>query len=394
MDALTAQPLQVHALALTVGGVGMAILLGWLCVSVNMERACSKQDTPYLDICPVPARGSPAHLAALRSAISANPGDANAYVDLALADRSSLQAGLRAAAAKVAPNHPSVLMARAVAALVRQDWGDAVAPLVQLVEHRDNVQAAQLLARLVAGGQSQVMYPYLTPGTHWVPKVLAQMPQPQFALSAALPLIVQAAKVGVVDADAVRIYVRQLKSSGAWVDAYSLWLARQGKAMSVLNNQSFDEPFQPDGFDWEITSSGPPSRAGAIVERKGTEARGTVLDVRFTGRAIGLPMVRQYLFLGEGRYRLRGDYMTRQLRMEQGLAWAVQCTAASMQAGRSAALADTGGSWSPFAFEFSVPRGCGPVASLQLETFAPSDAVLGARGRAAFDAFSLEKLPS
>jgi hypothetical protein len=190
----------------------------------------------------------------------------------------------------------------------------------------------------------------------------------------------------------VRTYVRQLKAAGAWADAYSLWLVLQGTSMPTLNNGSFDQPFVSDGFDWEAATAGPPSRAGAIVERRGAEERGAVLDLRFTGRAIAVPMVRQYLFLGEGRYRLRGEYMTRQLRMEEGLAWNVHCTASKTRAGGSPGLADTAGAWRSFAFEFTVPAGCGLVASLQLETFTPSEAALGARGRVAFDAFSLEKV--
>jgi hypothetical protein len=70
----------------------------------------------------------------------------------------------------------------------------------------------------------------------------------------------------------------------------------------------------------------------------------------------------------------------------------VQCTAGGASAGRSRALIDTGGMWQAFEFDFTVPRGCGAVASLQLETFAPFEAALGARGRVAFDAFVLENV--
>jgi hypothetical protein len=221
---------------------------------------------------------------------------------------------------------------------------------------------------------------------------MAQLPQGQAAFSAALPLVVRALHACNLDHETIRAYIRQLKTTGAWTDAYSLWLALQARDLPILFNAGFDDAFQSDGFDWEVTHSGPPSRAGAIVERKGAEERGAILDIRFTGRSIALPMVRQYLFLGEGRWRVKGQYMARQLRTEQGLAWTVQCTASSAQAGRSPALVDTNGAWQPFEFDIAVPAGCGPAAGLQLETFAPSEAVLGARGRVAFDAFSLEKL--
>ncbi|MES3001707.1 MAG: hypothetical protein V4787_13520, partial [Pseudomonadota bacterium] len=296
------------------------------------------------------------------------------------------------AASQAAPNQPSVQMLHAISALEREDWPRAVGPLVQLVEYRETPQAEQVLARLVAGGQGALLAPYLRPGTHWLPRVLARMPQDQPSIARALPLIVQALQAGLLEQEAIRTYMRQFKATGAWADAYSLWLALQGGTLPILFNAGFDNAFQQGGFDWEVPSSGPPSRIGAIVERKGAEARGAVLDVRFTGRAIALPMARQHLFLGEGRWRMKGEYTARQLRAEEGLAWTVRCPASSAQAGQSPALGDTAGAWRAFEFEFTVQPGCGLAVALQLETFVPSEAALGARGRVAFDAFSLEKL--
>jgi len=101
-------------------------------------------------------------------------------------------------------------------------------------------------------------------------------------------------------------------------------------------------------------------------------------------------VIRQYLFVPPGKYVLRGEYMTTRLRMEQGLAWSVRCpAAANAEAGRSAALLDSSGAWKGFSFEFVVPRNCGPIASLQLETFAAFEAVAGFKGQVAFDAFEL-----
>ena len=383
---------RVAEIGLLVGGIAAAALLAWLCVGVNLERSCATRDTPYLDLCPSLPQGSPAQLAALRARIASNPGDANAYVQLLVADRSAAAPRLLDAATQLAPNEPNVLMLQAAAALDRQDWAKAVVPLVQLVEYRDMPPAAQVLARLIAGGQGQLLVPYLTRESRWLARALAQMSQGPSSSSTALPLVVEALKIGNLEAESVRTYIRQLKSAGAWADAYGLWLALHGKALPALYNSSFDDSFQPDGFDWEVSASGPASRTGAIVERRGAEARGATLDIRFTGRALVNPLIRQQLFLGEGRYRLRGEYLAHQLRLEQGLAWTVRCTAGQLQAGRSGALGDTGGAWQAFAFEFSIPPGCGLVANLQLETHAPFEAALGARGRAAFDAFSLEKL--
>jgi hypothetical protein len=188
-------------------------------------------------------------------------------------------------------------------------------------------------------------------------------------------------------------YISQLKAARAWVDAYSLWVALHRRTLPMLYNGGFDQAFQQDGFDWELPPQGNASRAGALVERTGAGEKGAALDIRFTGRAIALPLVRQNLFLGQGRYRLRGEYKVAQLRMEQGLAWVVRCTAAqtASPAGRSGGLRDTG-AWQPFEFEFSIPEKCGWVASLQLETSTPYEATVGSRGRASFTGLSLEKL--
>lgn len=364
-----------------------ALLLAWLCVGLNIARNCTLDDAPYLDLCPrAPTPES------LRERIARNPGDSTAYVQLALLDRSASRPRYVGAAAQLAPNDGSVLLLQAGAALERQDWIHAVEPLVRLTDHRENTNASQILARLIAAGQGELLYPYVTPGGHWLPRALGELTALKAPFSAVLPLLSRALKAGVLSPDDARVYLRQLKSAGDWLDAYSLWVSLHEGPVPALYNGGFEEPFDPDGFDWEPTLVTPASRAGAIVERRGSDKHGAVLDIRFTGRALPVPLVRQYLFLGEGRYRLRGEYMAHQLRMEQGLAWNVQCTASAASAGRTTALADSGGAWEPFTFDFAVPAGCGAVASLQLETFAPFEAALGARGRVAFDAFSLEKL--
>jgi hypothetical protein len=369
-------------------GVGCAaLLLGWLCVGVNLARGCAVDDTPYLELCP-----SAPPPESLRERIARNAGDSAAYVQLALVDASSARPRYVAAAAQLAPNDGNVLLLRAGAALERQDWAQAVEPLVRLTDYRENTHASQVLARLIAGGQGELLYPYVTPGSHWLPRALGELSALKAPFSAVLPLLARALKTGVLSADDARVYLRELKRAGDWLDAYSLWVSLHEGPVPALYNGSFEEPFDPDGFDWEPTITTTASRAGAIVERRASDKHGAVLDIRFTGRALPVPLVRQYLFIGEGRYRLRGEYMAHQLRMEQGLAWNVQCTGSAASAGRTVALGDTAGAWEPFALEFTVPAGCGAVASLQLETFAPFEAALGARGRVAFDAISLEKL--
>ncbi|MES3001706.1 MAG: hypothetical protein V4787_13515, partial [Pseudomonadota bacterium] len=88
MPSLPSLPSRAPAATLlALAGFLAAALVGWLCVRVNIERACTTQDTPYLPLCPAIAPGSAADVAGLRARIAANPGDANAYVRLALATR-------------------------------------------------------------------------------------------------------------------------------------------------------------------------------------------------------------------------------------------------------------------------------------------------------------------
>jgi hypothetical protein len=366
-------------------------MIGWASVDINRERSCTLGESLGAGLCAVPpAPGSDAELEMLRARIARNPGDANAYTALALADRSPRHDELVAVASQLAPREPNLLLHRAAGALERQDWRAAVPPLVELADRRGAVPAIKSLAGLVAIGQAALLQPYLTPGSQWLPRVLGQMRAMGVPFSGALPLVIHAHEAGVLDVETVRGYVRDLKAQRAWGDAYALWLSLHGKALPALFNGSFDHSFELDGFDWEIPAGGPPRRAGAVVDRRRVEGRGGVLELQFTGRTIPLPIVRQYLFIGPGRYRLRGDYLTRQFRSEDGLRWTVRC--AAQAAGASPAVDDTGGLWRPFEFAFTVPADCGLVAALQLETATVAGAALGARGRVSFDAFDLERI--
>ena len=385
-------PRQAAALSLAVLGLAVAVLLARQSIEANLERACSVNDTPYLNLCPKPANNAQ-RVADLRSRIAANPGDSKAYAQLAFADRAAGADRQLDAAAQLAPTNANVTAMIAAQALERQDWPSAIAPLIHLVEYGHNDKAALVLARLVAGGGWRLLAQHVAAGTRWLAPVLGQMPNAKGPFSAALPLITLALDHGVLSPAELMPYVRQLKSAGAWGDAYSLWVALHQRTLPTLYNGSFDQPFEEGGFDWEVTAQHPISRSGAIVGRTGDPKRGALLDIRFTGRPIAMPLVRQDVFVAPGRYRLRGDYRAMQLRMEQGLAWTLRCTSnAQAQVTRSQSLGDTGNAWRPFEFVFAISPECGSVASLQLETFTPFEATVGSRGRAAFDALSLEQL--
>jgi len=374
---------------LLAASAAVAIALGAAVIATNVERTCTLRESIGTGLCTPPAPGGSAEVDQLRARIARNPGDATAYTELALSDRSAQRDKLIDTASQLAPREPNLLLHRAAAAFDRRDWQAAVPPLIELADARDVPIAVKSLAYLVGQGQAPLLEPHLTPGSRWLQRMLAQMRETGTPFRDALPLVVRALQLGVLDSETVGGYVRDLKAQGSWADAYALWLSLHGREQPLLFNGSFDHAFEIDGFDWEIPGSAPARRAGAVVERRRTEERGSVLDVQFTGRAIELPVVRQYLFIAPGRYRLKGEYMARQFRSEAGLRWAVHCASTSIAPGSE--LIDTGGLWRRFDVEFSVPADCGMVASLQLETASATEAALGARGHVSFDAFELER---
>jgi hypothetical protein len=380
-------------LRLVMAGIGVAVAawLVWTAAAVHLERACVLLDTPYLPLC-TEAESKAERQSKLRARLASAPGDSAAWIQLTNLETGALEKPLLRAAATLAPNEPNVLMWRAGAALAANDLDEATKVLVQLVEYRGSGEAADALAVIVASGQgTALLRPYLATASRWLPRVLASMSQRKLPLTTALPLLAEASAKAALPQQTIRAYIRSLKTAGHWADAYGLWSAQQKGPSPLLHNGSFDQPFQADGFDWELTAT-LPSRAGALVAQRGAANRGQVLDIEFTGRPVALPIIRQHVFAGPGKYQLRGRYMSSRLRAEEGLAWVVRCTdgrRADAVAGQSAGLKDTAGKWETFQFGFSVPPDCGLVVSLQLETFAASEAAAGFKGRASFDALEL-----
>lgn len=369
-------------------GVVLAGYLGWLSATVHLERACVVMDTPYLPLCPA-VEADAERLGELRDRLASNPGDSAAWIQLANLETGPYETALLHAVSTLAPTEPNVLMWRAGAALTSSQLPQATEFLVQLIQYRGKGEAAQALASLVASGEgTALLQPHLATAERWLPAVLASITVLKLPLTSALPLLAEASAKGAVPQATIQAYIRALKADGKWADAYALWIAQQNGPTPLLHNGSFDQPFQPDGFDWEVTPA-LPSRAGALVIQRNVANRGQVLEVQFSGKPIALPILRQYVFVAPGKYRLRGRYLGSKLRMEQGLGWTVRCTSGSAIAGRSEGLMDTGGKWQDFQFAIAIPQDCGQVASVQLETIAQFEAATGFKGRAEFDALEL-----
>jgi hypothetical protein len=376
-------------------GTIVAAWLVWYGATTHLQRSCVLLDTPYLPLCPEALPDSdPRRIEQLRERLRANPGDSGAWVDLASLAPDESRDALLHAVAVLAPSDPNSLRLRARQALAANQMELATDLLVKMTEHHlGGEEPPQLLARLLSSSEGMTLLrPHLTAGSHWVPQVLGSLVALKLPLEAGFPLLAEAAAKGLVARATLQSFVRSLKAAGSWADAYGLWVSQQRQPVPVLFNGGFDKRFQPDGFDWEVTpvSLG---RAGALVAQRTLSGHGPVLEIQYTGRAVAMPVIRQFMFIAPGRYAMTGKYMTDKLRMEQGLAWAVRCTdGARALAGRSEPLQDTAGVWRNFQFEFNVPAGCGTTASLQLETFAPFEAATGFTGKSSFDGLELRPL--
>lgn len=375
--------------AAAAAAAAVLLLLG---IDAHVERACTVVDTPYLPLCPEPATGE-ALQRDLRARIATNPGDSWAWTDLLVAESGPSGTAVLQGAAVLSPNHGSVLRRRAAQALEQGRAEEGVEILVQMVSRRRSVEAARALAQLLTVSDSvPLLRPHLAEAPDWLPAVLLQMAAQKIPPTFALPLVAEAMQNDAMPPASRRAYMRALKSGGFWLDAYGLWLVQRKQSVPLLYNGGFNEPIEPDGFDWEFSSLGR-SRAGVVVEQQAVARRGLVLAFEFTGRAFPRPIARQYVFAPAGAYRLRGEYMASKMRSEGGLAWQVVCTSGQKTpVGTSAPLLDTGGVWKPWQLDFAVPEDCGTVASVQLEPAAAFEARTGMRGTVAFDNLSLSRI--
>ncbi|MBE7369418.1 hypothetical protein [Ramlibacter pallidus] len=384
---MQARPWLLPALA-----VAAAAAVFLAAAAAHLDRACVVMDTPYLPLCPDATEAPEQVQAELRARLQANPGDSTAWTRL-LVSIGNLQAeAVLRAASIVAPNNGNVLRWRAAKAADRGESVEAVRLLVQMLRNRGSVEAAKVLAQLAASKEgAALLRPHLADAQYWLPAVLMHMNAQKIPPSEILPLMAEAIEKGVVPPAVLQSYMRSLKASGQWLDAYGLWLTRHKQVVPLLYNGGFDQPLEGDGFDWELAPA-MRSRAGVIAEQRSVARRGLVLELEFTGRTFRRPVVRQFVFAPPGSYRLRGEYNASKLRSEGGLAWKVVCTAGPKELKTDApALKDTGGTWRTFEVQFTVPEDCGPVAGIQLEPAAAFEAATGIKGRVAFDAFSLAR---
>lgn len=391
-EAVNPHRISPQHLVLGVAVVAVTAALLWFAASAHLRYACVVKDTPYLPICSASPVEPEQSRSELRDRIYRNPGDAWAWSAMIPAASEDARQDVLQAATELAPNNATVLRWRAASALEREELKQAVALLVQLLEHRSSNDAARVLAQFATHAETQgLLQPHLKDANRWLPRVVASIQEQKLPAADALPLIVDAARQDVLPIPTRRQYMQLLRSSGQMLDAYGLWVTLHKREVPLLYNGSFDQQFVAEGFDWEYVPV-TRSRAGVVVEQQPIAKRGLVLSLDFTGRRFALPIIYQYVFAPPGSYRLEGQYMASKLRSEGGLSWSVFCPATrSSLPVRSDAMRDSGGLWRSLEFEFTVPVECGPIARLQLEPFHRYEANAGIKGHVELDAFTLKR---
>ena len=378
---------------------GLLLALVWAAWRVNLERACVLNQWPALPSCINRDWSEIAQREILLVQIERNPGDSEAWVQLALlSSQPTYKPGrldhdaILDIATRLAKQDRRLHRLQAIRAVQRQQWAVAVDWLTRLVEDSDDGQAAVALATLMREPQAMAaMKSHLKPGSRWFAFMVGALPQAHVTVVEAMPLVVQAVAQKSASPELMQQLLQQLKAEKQWIEARALWNAWLGVASPLIFNGDFNNSFITGGFDWEVTPE-QPSKAGAVVRQVALGKRGGVLQVAFTGRAMAVPVVRQHLVLLNERYLLSGQFMTARFQTNEGLAWTVNCANDGREIARTAAIKDTASLWQPFSFEFEVPPGCANAVTLQLQTFAPYESGTGFRGQVTFDDFKLETL--
>ena len=410
MTLPTPRKLRAFDLALLALALAATVWLGSLALPVNLAAACHWKQWPALERCPDrDALPMEEQVQDLRDHLSNNPGDSLAYADLARfatqppAVLGSPGLAVVEAASLTAPFDPTVLKLQAGLAMEQSDWATAVSRLVLLSEKYGDAGAHNALAALLSASKTspELLQALLSAGQSsqkWLLSALRAMPAAGLAASEAAPLVGRLAQVTPLKPDLGQLLIKRLKAEGAWVDAHAIWLRLWNKPLGFLFNGDFEQAFIPDAFDWEILDKAG-YKAGAQAGLATRNGKGRTLQVKFTGRTIKSPIVRQDLFLPPGTYLFKGEYQSADLRSQEGLAWVFSCTgngngngnANGGELARSPALNRTGPEWREFSARIKVNKECGSGVALSLQTQAPYESKTGQQGEVRFDHFTLTR---
>ena len=377
----------------------LLLALAWAAWGINLERACLLRQWPELQSCSDRDQSETARHTLLLEQIERNPGESEAWVQLALLSRQpNYKPGqydhdaILDIATRLAKQDRRLHRLQAIRAVERQQWAVAVDWLVRLAEDGDDGQAAVALATIMREPLAlAAMKNHIKPGHRWFGLMIGALPQARVPVIEAMPLVVQAVAQQSLSPELLQQLLQQLKTEKQWIEARALWNAWLGRPSPLIFNGDFNNGFISGGFDWEVTPE-QPSKAGALVSQVALDKHGGVLQVEFTGRPVAVPVIRQHLMLLDKRYLLSGQFMTNRFLANEGLTWSVNCANDGREIARTPAIKDKTALWQSFRLEFEVPPGCANAVVLQLQTFAPYESAAGLRGQATFDDFKLETL--
>jgi hypothetical protein len=379
--------------------VAVALLLAAASAYFNREWLCSSRQWTSEQFCPEISKDPTVRIQTLERRIKRNPGDSEAWIQLAIEWSTLDPVGGRDSRAvldgalKLAPNDHRLKRLQARRALMGGDFNLAIGILVNLVQDLKDAQSATALAGLMQYQPAlDVMIQRVQGGADWLVPVLQASTRSKIPVDLALPIVARAIELKLYTPEIAQAMIPPLKARGLWHEAYALWLAWQNKPIMLPFNGSFDNGFTPNGFDWELGAL-PSSRIGVRVGQPEVEDHGRVLELDFIGRNIPNIIVRQPMLLTNPRYSFIGEYRTKDLKTREGLSWAVLCGTDGTEVARSTGLLDTEQNWRPFKLDFELPSKCNMLAILQLQPRSEFDAVAGMRGQIQIDNLRLESKP-
>src|SRR4051812_30131131 len=231
-----------------------AAILFWFAIEAHLRSACVELDTPSLPLCPAPPSDPEAVQEGLKQRLARNPGDSWAWTSLLVAGTPAEAEAVMPGAVLAAPHNHNVARWQAAQALQQGQLPEGVALLVEILRHRDSPESARVVAELAATPQGvSLLRPHLATAAEWLPQVLDGAYALKLPPGDLLPLApAAAAEKNALPDDARHRYMRSLKASGQWLDAYGLWVANHKDLVPLLYNGGFDEPIETDGFDWEF----------------------------------------------------------------------------------------------------------------------------------------------
>jgi hypothetical protein len=189
----------------------------------------------------------------------------------------------------------------------------------------------------------------------------------------------------------LRNYLRLLIDRNFYELAYYTWLQflpdEELNRVGNLSNGGFENDSTGLPFDWEWDET--PGVSVQMVPRS-VEEGDRSLFLQFGPGRVNFSGVKQALLLPPGTYRLNGIHRS-DLVSQRGLQWRVVCAGQENVLGESPFMSGRKSEWSPFEFDFRVPRQC-PAQLVKLVSGARSTSEQFISGTISYDELRITKV--